>query len=130
MSEMSQIKNCLIFLLIRIGIHQIFWICNPEYLNSKTYRWILMKISDHVRNGSNYQVTTLFCLSRLVSGKYYGLVISKIFWICNPKCPKSKSYCGILIKKFRSCQKWTKLASSFLLLIQISIRKILWIANF
>ena len=88
MSEMRQIKNYLIFLLIRIRIHHIFRICNPEYLNSKTYRWILMKISDHVRNGPNYQVTTLFCLSGPVSGKYSGLVVLNVqtqkityFWI-------------------------------------------------
>ena len=79
MSEMRQIKNCLIFLLIRIGIHQIFRICNPEYLNSKTYRWILMKISDHVRNGPNYQVTTtLFSFSGPVYGKYSALVIRNV----------------------------------------------------
>ena len=76
--EMRQIKNCSIFLLTCIRIYQIFWIFNPEYLNSKSYRWILMKISEHVRNGPNYQVTTLFCLSGPVSGKYSGLLIRNV----------------------------------------------------
>ena len=44
--------------------------------------------SYHVRNGQNYQVTTLFCLSGPVSGKYSGLVVLNVqtqkityFWI-------------------------------------------------
>ena len=87
MSEMRQIKNCLDFLLSRIGIHQIFRICDPEYLNSKTYCWILIKISEHVRNAPNYKLLDFFAYADYGES---GTCIRKIFRIINPECPNSK----------------------------------------
>ena len=88
-------------LLIRIGIRKIFRICNLEYPNSKTYWWILMTISEHVRNGPNYQVTNLLCLSGSVSGKYCGLLIRNV---------QTKKYHWWMLVKFQYFyQKWAKL---------------------
>ena len=116
-----------IFLLLtRIGIRKIFWICNLEYPNSKTYWWILMTISEHVRNGPNYQVTNLLCLSGSLSRKYCGLLIRNV---------QTKKYHWWMLVKFQYFyQKWAKLQikrffSLGIRITRISIKKIFWISN-